>query len=147
MRAIETAPTLRAAHATLGYVRLSQGRADAALREFELAAGPPEGRAGSDIAVLAYGYASAGEPDTASRLLTAALRVRAADPSTAAGTSASDIAIAYMALGARDSAFVWLERARTEYDSDLQAFFASPVLDPLRQDPRYVELRRRMNLP
>ncbi len=146
-RAIDTAPTLRAAHATLGYVRLSQGDATAALREFELAAGPPKGRAGSDIAVLAYGYASAGQPDTAARLLAAALERRASDPTTATATSASDIAIAYMALGERDSAFTWLERARTEHDSDLQAFVASPLLDPLSSDARYAELRRRMNLP
>jgi TolB-like protein/DNA-binding SARP family transcriptional activator len=146
-RALTTAPTFRAAHATLGYVRLSQGRKPDALREFELAAGPPRGRAGSDIAVLAYGYASAGQPDTAAVLLSAALARRAADPSTAASTSASDIAIAYMALGQRDSAFTWLERARVEHDSDLQAFVASPILDELQADSRYAALRSRMNLP
>ncbi|HEU4585634.1 MAG TPA: tetratricopeptide repeat protein, partial [Gemmatimonadaceae bacterium] len=146
-RALTIAPTFRAAHATLGYVRLSQGRKGEALREFELAAGPARGRAGSDIAVLAYGYASAGQPDTAAQLLAAALARRASDPSTAAATSASDIAIAYMALGERDSAFTWLERARVEHDSDLQAFVASPLLDELHADSRYAALRSRMNLP
>ncbi|HEU4584913.1 MAG TPA: hypothetical protein VFR95_04140, partial [Gemmatimonadaceae bacterium] len=131
----------------LGYVRLSQGRKSEALQELELAAGPPRGRAGSDIAVLAYGYASAGQPDTAAQLLSAALERRASDPSTAAATSAADIAIAYMALGERDSAFTWLERARVEHDSDLQAFVASPILDDLRADSRYAALRSRMNLP
>jgi TolB-like protein/DNA-binding SARP family transcriptional activator len=146
-RALTTAPTFRAAHATLGYVRVAQGRKIEALREFELAAGPPRGRAGSDIAVLAYGYASAGQPDTAAKLLATALERRAADPSTAAATSASDIAIAYMALGERDSAFTWLERARVEHDSDLQAFVASPILEELHADSRYAALRSRMNLP
>jgi tetratricopeptide (TPR) repeat protein len=146
-RALTTAPTFRAAHATLGYVRLSQGRKADAVREFELAAGPPRGRAGSDIAVLAYGYASTGQPDTAAALLSAALTRRTADPSTAASISASDIAIAFMALGERDSAFTWLERARVEHDSDLQAFVASPILDELHPDPRYAALRSRMNLP
>jgi Tfp pilus assembly protein PilF len=145
-RALTTAPTFRAAHATLGYVRLSQGRKTEALREFELAAGPPRGRAASDIAVLAYGYASAGQPDTAATLLATALARRAADPSTAAAASASDIAIAYMALGERDSAFTWLERARVEHDSDLQAFVASPILEELHADSRYAALRSRMNL-
>ena len=147
IRALATAPTLRAAHATLGYVRLSQGRKDDAIQEFESAAGPDSGRVGSDIAVLAYGYASAGQRDTARQLLSAALRDRAADPSLAAATSAADIAIAFMALGDVDEAFAWLERARTEYDSDLQAFMASPILDSLRPDRRYAELRRQMNLP
>jgi TolB-like protein/DNA-binding SARP family transcriptional activator/tetratricopeptide (TPR) repeat protein len=145
-KALLTAPTFRAAHATLGYVRLSQGRTADALREFELAAGPPAGRANSDIAVLAYAFAQAGQPDSARTLLEAALSGRAADPETAAATSAADIAIAYMALGQPDSAFAWLERARTEHDSDLQAFAASPILDPLHRDARYKELRSRMNL-
>jgi TolB-like protein/Tfp pilus assembly protein PilF len=146
-RALATAPTFRAAHATLGYVRSSQGRKADALREFELAAGPTAGRANADIAVLAYGFASAGQADSAAKLLSVALRGRASDPATAAATSASDIAIAFMALGQRDSAFAWLERARVEHDSDLQAFVASPVLDPLRDDARYALLRSRMNLP
>ena len=146
-RALTTAPTFRAAHATLGYVRMSQGRMVDALREFELAAGSAVGRAGSDIAVLAYGFALSGRPDSASTLLGVALRDRASDPSTAAATSASDIAIAFMALGQRDSAFAWLERARVEHDSDLQAFVASPILEPLHDDSRYAELRARMNLP
>lgn len=145
-QAITTAPTLRAAHATLGYVMSSQGRASAALREFELAAGPPGGRANSDLAVLAFGYARAGTRDSAETLLAAALSGRAANPATAAATSAADIAIAFMALGERDSAFVWLEHARREHDSDLQAFVASPILDPLRDDPRYTKLLQGMNL-
>lgn len=141
------APTFHAAHATLGYVRLSQGRDSDALREFERAAGPVEGRTNSDIAVLAYAHAATGRPDIARALLAAALRGRAADPETAAATSASDIAIAFMALGQPDSTFAWLERARFEHDSDLQAFVASPILDSLHGDPRYVALRKRMNLP
>ena len=146
-RALTTAPTFRAAHATLGYVRLSQGEASEALHEFELPAGPPTGRAGSDIAVLAYGFAATGRRDSARTLLASALAARAADPSAAAGVSAADIAIAFMALGQRGSAFAWLERARVEHDSDLQAFVASPILEPLHGDARYVLLRSRMNLP
>jgi TolB-like protein/DNA-binding SARP family transcriptional activator len=146
-QALKTAPTFRAAHSTLGYVRMSQGRRADALREFQLAAGPARGRANSDVAVLAYGFASTGEPDSAVRLLEAALDGRASDPATAAATSAADIALAYMALGERDSAFAWLERARVEHDSDLQAFVASPILEPLRSDARYAELRSKMNLP
>jgi TolB-like protein/DNA-binding SARP family transcriptional activator len=145
-RTLTTAPTFRAAHATLGYVRLSQGRSADALRQFELAAGPPGARAGSDIAVLAYGFASAGRPDSARALLASPLEARAADPAAAAAISASDIAIAFMALGQRDSAFAWLERARVEHDSDLQAFVASPILEPLHADSRYAALRSRMNL-
>jgi TolB-like protein/DNA-binding SARP family transcriptional activator len=144
-RALMTAPTFRAAHATLGYVRMSQGRKVDALREFELAAGPVEGRASSDMAVLAFGFASLAQRDSATTLLAAALAGRAADP-TSVAASASDIAIVYMALGQRDSAFVWLDRARVEHDSDLQAFVASPILEPLHSDPRYEALRARMNL-
>jgi Flp pilus assembly protein TadD len=89
-KALITAPTLRAAHATLGYVQVSQGRTNDALREFELAAGPPASRGNSEIAVLAYAFANVGQPDSAHKLLAAALSGRAADPEAAAALHAHD---------------------------------------------------------
>ncbi len=40
----------------------------------------------------------------------------------------------------------WLERAYSERDSFLTLVKEDPIFDPLRDDPRFQDLRRRMNL-
>jgi hypothetical protein len=58
------------------------------------------------------------------------------------------MAVIYVGLGEKDKAFEWLEKAYEE--RSIAAFFgfikADPVYDPLRSDPRFADLLRRMNL-
>jgi tetratricopeptide (TPR) repeat protein len=140
--ALAVAPSFRFAHTTLGFVRVAQGRFADAIDEFSAAATDPS-HTPDETAVLAYGYAMAGQRPRARALLAEALQARSRDRRV----SATDLAVAYMALGARDAAFTWLGRAYDEHDSDLAAFATSPVLDPLRGDPRFAALRARMRLP
>ena len=51
----------------------------------------------------------------------------------------------YGSLGEIDKAFEWLERSVDEYDSFSWAWSA-PQYDPLRDDPRFDDVLRRMNL-
>jgi tRNA A-37 threonylcarbamoyl transferase component Bud32 len=53
--------------------------------------------------------------------------------------------LAYAAVGERDSAFAWLERRRRSRFLS-PAAFSYPLLDPLRADPRFAELERRVRL-
>ena len=57
-------------------------------------------------------------------------------------------AFIYTGLGDKDQAFPWLEKAFEERDA---AWFpmirVSPMADPLRSDPRFQALMRRMNFP
>lgn len=56
-------------------------------------------------------------------------------------------AIVYTVLGEPDRAFNWLEQAVNEGASWLTMFGKSdPRLDPLRSDPRFVDVLRRMRL-
>jgi serine/threonine-protein kinase len=55
-----------------------------------------------------------------------------------------DFALAYGALGEMDQAFEWLEKAFEEYE--LGYLKVDPYYDPLRDDPRFQDLLRRMNL-
>jgi tetratricopeptide (TPR) repeat protein len=57
-----------------------------------------------------------------------------------------DIAIWYMYAGDHDRAIDWLEKIVEIRDPSIFAVFF-PVFDPLRSDPRFQALLRRMNLP
>lgn len=48
--------------------------------------------------------------------------------------------------GERDDAFLWLERARAARRSWLTELGIDPVSDPLRDEPRFEELERSVNV-
>jgi len=55
------------------------------------------------------------------------------------------VASIYAQLGEKDAAFEWVEKA-IEQRVNMLMLKASPIWDPLRSDPRYTALLRRMNL-
>jgi adenylate cyclase len=58
------------------------------------------------------------------------------------------IAAIYSGLGQKDKAFEFLERAYQEKSPDLAYFLRADLrIDPLRSDPRFLDLSRRMNFP
>jgi serine/threonine-protein kinase len=65
---------------------------------------------------------------------------------TPGGRSALVIAHMYVCGGAKKEALDWLERAYEDHDPNLP-FLGMPVWDPLRDEPRFQELLRRMGLP
>ncbi len=52
----------------------------------------------------------------------------------------------YGALGEKDEAFVWLEKAYDERDSVLMLLKVEPMFDDLRPDPRFNALLKRVGL-
>src|SRR5882757_2096740 len=54
---------------------------------------------------------------------------------------------AYLGLGEYDRAFFWLEEAYKEQSNLLQFLKVHPIFDPIRDDPRFVDLVRRVGLP
>ncbi len=52
----------------------------------------------------------------------------------------------YAALDEKDQAFEWLDRAYEARESSLGTLKVHPQFDPLRDDPRFQDLLRRMNL-
>ena len=58
----------------------------------------------------------------------------------------SDIALEYLNAGEYDLAIDWLEKAYEEHDPSLP-YLGLPEYDPLRSNPRFQELLRKMNLP
>jgi hypothetical protein len=53
---------------------------------------------------------------------------------------------AYLGLGENDLAFDWLEQAYREQSNILQLARVHPFFDPVRGDPRFAELLRRVGL-
>lgn len=56
------------------------------------------------------------------------------------------IALIYTALGDKDEAFQWLERANAQHDEDLFLLKVDPRLDSMRGDPRFASLLQRVGL-
>jgi hypothetical protein len=61
--------------------------------------------------------------------------------------SAYGIASMYAELGERDQAFRWFDTAYQERDLFMLGLKTDYSLDPIRSDPRFAELVRRVGLP
>jgi serine/threonine protein kinase/tetratricopeptide (TPR) repeat protein len=57
------------------------------------------------------------------------------------------VAMASSLAGNRDQAFQYLEQSYADGDNELGIVIRYPALDPLRSDPRYADLLRRIGLP
>jgi TolB-like protein/Tfp pilus assembly protein PilF len=93
------------------------------------------------VGVLIRGYAHAGRRADALRLL-AELQQQRKTGYVPAGAFVN----AYLGLGDNDEAFTWLEEAYKEQSSILQFLKVHPFFDPIRSDPRFVNLLRRVGL-
>jgi TolB-like protein/class 3 adenylate cyclase len=76
-----------------------------------------------------------------------AVRAWLAVAETIEGFSPNAVAVGYAMIGETDEAFAWLERAYRERDPAMFAFKSHPLFDPLRSDPRYDDLVRRIGFP
>jgi len=95
----------------------------------------------SPSAGLAIAYARLGKIEEAEQKLAELLAQKDRRYS-----SASNIALVYAALGKKDEAFAWLERAYSEHDGVVSIIAFYPGTQPLRGDPRFVDLVKRVGL-
>jgi TolB-like protein/Tfp pilus assembly protein PilF len=98
-------------------------------------------RSPSTIESLATAYAYAGRRTEALRLIYELKQRR-----QTGYVSAVTLIEPYLALGDRDEAFVWFERAYQEKSGGLQYMKVDPFLDPVRNDPRFADLLHRVGL-
>ena len=56
-------------------------------------------------------------------------------------------AVIHTGLGENDEALEWLEKAYQDRNGWMVDLQVAPLLDPLRSDPRFQDLLRRMNFP
>jgi TolB-like protein/tetratricopeptide (TPR) repeat protein len=140
--AIELDPGF-APHFFLAWIHREQGRYDQAIDEFEKAAKQGHNRLHT-LAHLGNTYARAGRVREARECIRR-LKQGIEDPSGSSGVF--EVGLVYAGLGENDQALAWLERAYDERDKGMVSLKVDPALDPLRSDPRFHDLVRRMKFP
>jgi serine/threonine-protein kinase len=93
------------------------------------------------VGILIRAYAHAGRRDDALRLL-GELKKR----HDAGYVPAAAFVNAYLGLGEKGLTFYWLEQAYQEKSNILQFLKTHPYFDPIRNDPRFSDLVRRVGL-
>ena len=138
-KTIEMDPNFGPAHYQLAQALLEQKLYDQAIAELQTAI-RLSGSSPTWTATLARAHAASGNKREALKLLDDLKK-----SSTPAEAHASDIAVVYAALGNKDQAFAWLQKG---YDERFNpGVLLRPGFDPLRSDPRFNELLRRIGLP
>jgi Flp pilus assembly protein TadD len=94
------------------------------------------------MAGLGHVYAVSGRKTEARKILAELQRL-----SEHSYVQATDVALVYAGLGDKDKAFAWLDKAYEEHSFALSNLKVEPRFDPLRSDPRFTDLLRRMGLP
>jgi eukaryotic-like serine/threonine-protein kinase len=139
-KALELEPNFDAAHACLGYTYLGKGAAEQAIAEFQKALELSGGDAVRAV-WLGRAYAQAGDRARALQVLQ-----HLQQQAKSSYIPPYFFATLEAALGNKEEAFAWLDKAHTERDLYLAWLKFDPALDPLRSDPRFQTLQRRMNL-
>jgi TolB-like protein/tetratricopeptide (TPR) repeat protein len=137
-RAVELDPTFIQGHRWLGLGYAAKGKFPEAIDEFKLTVKLSPGNL-SYLTNLARLYAWAGKLTEARQAL-----AQVKDLSKTQFISAWAIAMVYTALGDKDEAFAWMDKAYEERSGWLLTLRVNPWLDPLRSDPRFDELVRRV---
>jgi TolB-like protein/Tfp pilus assembly protein PilF len=124
----------------LGFVLIANNQPGDAIPVLERAISISN-RSPGPIGVLIRAYAHGGRRGDALRLL-AELKRRRETGYVPAGAFVN----AYLGLGENEEAFAWLEQAYKEQSNMLQFVKVHPYFDPIRSDPRFADLIRRVGL-
>ena len=125
---------------TLGFALAANNQSQDAVPILEKAAAISNGSP-AVMGVLIRAYAHAGRRSDALHLL-AELKQRQKMGYVPAGAFVN----AYLGLDQNDEAFHWLEQAFKEKSNILQFLKTHPFFDPIRNDPRFADLVRRVGL-
>jgi TolB-like protein/DNA-binding winged helix-turn-helix (wHTH) protein/Tfp pilus assembly protein PilF len=111
----------------------------ASQRAVTVTQGPPNALA---MAGLAHVYAASGKKTEARRILAELQKL-----SEHKYVPATDKALIYAGLDEKDKSFAWLDKAYQEHSFTLSNLKIEPRFDPLRSDPRFADMLRRIGLP
>jgi serine/threonine-protein kinase len=137
---VASEPQFVPAHVALGRAYVLKGMFNEAIAEFKKALQISEGDS-NELAALGHAYALSGRHGEA-RKIAAELKER----STQTYVQPLWIALIHAALGEKDQAFDWLQRAYDDRSVWLVYLKVDPLFNPLRNDARFANLLRRVGL-
>jgi serine/threonine-protein kinase len=140
-RALESDPNSFWGHAHLGQAYIAKSRYPKAITHFTRATMLTGGKEAGMLSGLGYAHAVSDNHDEARQILNRLLELsnqRYVPPFYIAGI--------YIGLGDRDRAFQWLEKAYTDRSEWLIYLNIEHMLDPIREDPRFDELVKKVGL-
>ena len=138
---LEMDPNFAVAHWLLGETYEQKAQYESAIAEYQKAR-TASGGSVYVVAALGRAYAAAGKRREALKILG-----ELEELSKRRYVSASSVADIYIALGEKDQALEWLEKGYRDRDEGMVRLNWEATLDPLRSDPRFQGLLRRMNFP
>ena len=139
-KTLELDPNFWIAHYFFGKTYLAKKKYSDAIAEFSKAR---ELSGGSSLAIgmIGYGWALAGDLAKARAVLTELKSL-----SGQRYIPPSNVAVLCFALGEKDEAFIWLEKAYQDHDVRLSRMKVDPEWDSMRSDPRFVAILKRIGL-
>ncbi len=141
LKAIQAEPNDGWSHIILGWDYEQQGRFEQAISELQKAV-KLFGEKEFALAALGHAYAVGGKKQQTEEVLA---KLKAIEGH--GYLSAFDMAIIYTGAGDKEKALQWFQKAFEERSSFLIYSRWEPRLDPLRSDPRFQDLLRRIGLP
>jgi TolB-like protein/DNA-binding winged helix-turn-helix (wHTH) protein/Flp pilus assembly protein TadD len=124
----------------LGLTLTASERFDEAIRTLELGASRSH-RSPMMLGALAGAYGRDGQRARGLRIVDELISLRKANYVTAGA-----FVFAYMGLGEYEQGFAWLERGFAERTTIMAFIKVNPIYDPVRTDPRFMDLVRRVGL-
>jgi len=139
-KTLELDPNFWIAHYFFGKTYLAKKKYSDAIAEFSKAR---ELSGGNSLAIgmIGYGWALAGDLAKARAVLTELKSL-----SGQRYIPPSNVAVLCFALGEKDEAFIWLEKAYQDHDVRLSRMKVDPEWDSMRSDPRFVAILKRIGL-
>ncbi len=136
---LEQDPGFAHARSGLAFALLELGDKDSAVREIRRAA---ENRGRNAPGELAYVLGRAGHSSEASSLVAEQLESTRGQP-----TDPYQYVLAHLGMEDYEKTFEWLDRALEHRSRDLVLLGVSPIVDPIRNSPRFEEFMQRAALP
>jgi hypothetical protein len=94
------------------------------------------------LAALGYAYAISHQDGEARKILQ-----QLTERSQQTYVQPTWVAVIHIGLGEKDQAFDWLQKALQDRSAWLVYLKVDPFFDPLRSDPRFIDLIRKVGLP
>jgi tetratricopeptide (TPR) repeat protein len=139
-KTLEIEPDRSVAHISLGNVYEQKGMYEEAIAEYQKAISSSE-RTSQNLGFLGHAYAASGKRNEAVKILN-----EMKEMSKQKYVSPYDLAILYTGLGEKDKALEQLNHAYEEQSGWIIYLKVEPLFDPLRSDPRFQDLLRRVGL-